>query len=418
MKNITQEQVFQRWDTLPEKLKESLVSQANSDFLWKTAKAEHLPEEKISIIAKLAGYILMGFIHPEDMAEELRTQLNINPQLAKNIADALNSRIFSGLREELDKIYAPPVKTEPLRLQVEPLAGSVVEPPRIIEEVKKPTEPAKPIAPEPAAPTPFGKPSPLPSLSRPPAPTAPKPTTPPSAKTPTPPAPPSAVSAEPVFIHKEAGVKPITPKPGFRLEIPIPKPPVVSKPPSPPEPAKIEIGSPLTPKPLSATEPVKPPVKPPTGKTEVQIPKVIHYSQWKTPVEKPAEKPEPVPLSQLSAISVPKPPPMRKIEPSLTPGVEPVPQPPTGAPKIPASEQGLAQLKQSISAVPAPKSTESYKQVIPPFPPAASRAEPPIPKQPPIPPPPPIKPLEQPPQPAPPKTPVSIPPKPPELNKK
>ena len=48
-----------------------MSSEANSDTVWKTAEGEHLPEEKIMTASKLVGYVLMGFIHPEDLAREL-----------------------------------------------------------------------------------------------------------------------------------------------------------------------------------------------------------------------------------------------------------------------------------------------------------------------------------------------------------
>ena len=101
MTTPTEEQLFARWDTLPESLREALFSETNSDFLWKTCEDEHLPEEKINVVAKVMGYVLLGFIHPEDVARELKERLNLDPKSAKTIEDALKGRIFTPLAADL-----------------------------------------------------------------------------------------------------------------------------------------------------------------------------------------------------------------------------------------------------------------------------------------------------------------------------
>ncbi len=401
MTTITTQQARQRFRVLPNDLQDVIFSVQTAEIIRRTAEENHLTTDKIPPVAESVGLVFLGFIHPEDLIKEIQDRLGIAQQAAAAIANSLNSKLFQPIKTTIEKIYAP-APLEPTHLPPEP--------PRIIEEVKKPfssagpTEPAKPIAPAPPTPTPLGKPSPLPSISQPPAPATPKPTIQPSAPIPAPPTP-------PVFIHKEAEAKQIAPKPGFHIEIPIPKPPATPKPASP-EPAKIEIGPSLYGKPPSATQPIKPLI----GRTEVPIPRVIHYSQWKTSLEKPPGKPEPVSLSQLSAISIPKPPPTTgkteppaasRIEPSLTPRVEPMP--PIGIPPIPPQKQpvpasssssagspGLTQTKPPIPATQPSRPTEPaelaepYKPVIPSFPPAvspstqlgASRVEPPMPKPP------------------------------------
>jgi hypothetical protein len=56
----------------------ALFAQANTDFIEKTCESEHIPEEKQGDIAGIAGYVLMGFLHPEDLAAEYRDELNID----------------------------------------------------------------------------------------------------------------------------------------------------------------------------------------------------------------------------------------------------------------------------------------------------------------------------------------------------
>lgn len=112
MLTITQNQALQRWDTLPDTLREALYSEANSDFLWKTCENENVPGEKTYDVARIAGYVLLGFMHPADMAEELKEELNLDPKTCAAVANAIDGRIFGPLRPDIDKIYQPLSKFE------------------------------------------------------------------------------------------------------------------------------------------------------------------------------------------------------------------------------------------------------------------------------------------------------------------
>jgi hypothetical protein len=136
MIKISTDQALERWDTLPLVLREALYSEANSDFLWKTCEAEHIPDAKIYTAASVSGCVLMGFLHPEDVASELKDAIGIDQRTASVIESALNQRIFNPLREEIDSVYAPLSKFE---------AG-----PTIIQEIKPPqTTPQSPSIPAP-----------------------------------------------------------------------------------------------------------------------------------------------------------------------------------------------------------------------------------------------------------------------------
>lgn len=107
MLTIPRQQALKRWDTIPEVLRVALFADANTDFIQKTCEAEHVPVEKRSDVAGIAGYVLLGFLHPEDLADELKEATGINPQVCASVAAAINSRIFTPLKPELDKIYEP-----------------------------------------------------------------------------------------------------------------------------------------------------------------------------------------------------------------------------------------------------------------------------------------------------------------------
>ncbi|MBI2623295.1 MAG: hypothetical protein HYW65_01845 [Candidatus Liptonbacteria bacterium] len=108
---IPEEKIFQRWDMLPEGLREALVSEKYGDILWKTCAAEHLSEEKTGEVARIASWVFLGFLHPEDIAREVQLSTGIHAEVANAIAAALHAKIFAPLRETLESSYAPPGTT-------------------------------------------------------------------------------------------------------------------------------------------------------------------------------------------------------------------------------------------------------------------------------------------------------------------
>lgn len=107
MLKISKQQLFQRWDVLPDNLREALFSETNADVFWRICQAEHIPEEKISIGATIVGDVILGFLHIEDLAKELQSDLNINKEIARVIAGEVDRKIFSPIKSDLEKIYSP-----------------------------------------------------------------------------------------------------------------------------------------------------------------------------------------------------------------------------------------------------------------------------------------------------------------------
>ncbi|MBN2197754.1 hypothetical protein JW698_00945 [Candidatus Wolfebacteria bacterium] len=117
MLKISRQQVLNRWDTLSNKFKEALFSEYNYDFLLQICEKQHLTEDKIRKIAILVGDVIFGFLHPEDLAKEIKNELNINQEIASSIAEEIDKKIFLSIRDELEKVYQPPVKETVLDLR-------------------------------------------------------------------------------------------------------------------------------------------------------------------------------------------------------------------------------------------------------------------------------------------------------------
>ncbi|MBI2888772.1 MAG: hypothetical protein HYY10_02495 [Candidatus Liptonbacteria bacterium] len=131
---IQRKQLAQRWDMLPINLREAMTDERNSEILWKVCTDEHLSEEKTREVARIAAWVMMGFLHPADVANEVKLSIGIHPELAATIANTLNAKLFAPMREELEGTYAPP-GTEPH--YQEPAAAATFEdirPPEALEQ--------------------------------------------------------------------------------------------------------------------------------------------------------------------------------------------------------------------------------------------------------------------------------------------
>lgn len=271
---VSEEKIDQRWDALSPALREALVSEINSEFMWRTCEAEHIPKEKIYEVGRIVGYVLLGFVHPEDLAHELKTFLAFNPQTADSISTAINNRVFVPLKEDLGQIFEPPSK----------LGLPASQPPRLVEEIKTAPASSPPAPPAPSSGS-MGEFARLGMVKEPATPEKPKP--------------PVVNHAEPppTMLHEETPIKPAQQVSSFKIETPTPKLSDIKSGASPdiPKPAVIDFGrytAPSTPPPPKIFEEGSGGQAKPFDATQSKPPRIVHYTEFRTPLENQAEVPD------------------------------------------------------------------------------------------------------------------------------
>ena len=283
-------------------LREAMYSEVNSNFIWKTCQTEFIADEKIYSVARIVGYVLMGFLHPEDMANEMRDALGIDIRIATTIVDAINQRIFGPLRADIDKVYNP--------------ASGLVAP-KIIEEIHP--------APKTSVLAPVSPPSPIAGLTLKTVRSVfkPEPVKSASPKA-TPPrdefaqlgenATPAASAPKPVLLQSESIARPIPNAPNFRVPT-IAEDIMANKKISEPFPSKaavVDFGKPPLPKTV--------PIQQPAGIPKVTV---IRYGNEKSSSPMMPPKPEPArTITEITSTAVmPKPtvPPKPPVPPMPTP---------------------------------------------------------------------------------------------------
>ena len=104
LKKYTQEQKWSVYEKLPEDLKEMLFSTHTSDEIGNISKSNDVSGSKL---AELVGYVLMGFLPPEELKEALKTELEISPELAKRLCLEIERFILHPVKNSLNEIYNP-----------------------------------------------------------------------------------------------------------------------------------------------------------------------------------------------------------------------------------------------------------------------------------------------------------------------
>jgi len=316
MLQIPKNKVLERWGTLPENLREALVSPVNGEFIWQIGIKNHLIEDKIAIISILAGDVLFGFSQIEDLSSQIQKNLNLDPRTAQEINNEINKRIFTPLLQEINKVYDPIIGPPEVEVEIG------VKPGTGITETPKDTK-LESIIPTETEPE-FFAPKPVEITELP----ATKPVQPPKTEN-KPIVPQTPISTEkPFVIHREAEAKTFTEKKKTIMPIMGWFKKESSK--APESPVKVELET--------FGQKIEEKKEPAVAKTETQKQRMVHYRDVEipTPFGKPfneiQNKPETRPLKEI---------PPQKIE---TPVVRPLnetqsqPEPPKPmAPITPAT---------------------------------------------------------------------------------
>lgn len=106
MQLVTNEQIYDRWEQVPEALKEAFFSVDNGERVWTTCESAGLPSEVIDNVLIVMGNILLGFTHINDLAKELQSIPGMTPEAIDRIIFQIDTQIFDPIRVEILKLYA------------------------------------------------------------------------------------------------------------------------------------------------------------------------------------------------------------------------------------------------------------------------------------------------------------------------
>ena len=105
MPQYSQEQLWKLFETLPQELKDAILSEDTANTIREISQRYGIKEEEIPQFAALVGDILMGLLPPEELPVTLERELNIDTETAEKISKEVNRFILFPVKDSLVEFY-------------------------------------------------------------------------------------------------------------------------------------------------------------------------------------------------------------------------------------------------------------------------------------------------------------------------
>ena len=110
--NNTLKLIKERFDALPESIKEIIMSSNYQNDLIEISKKYNLNVEQMGILERETTMVMMGLTNPNNFEAELTRELHVDTTKGSQIVKDINEKIFLKIRELL-KLMNTPVGEEP-----------------------------------------------------------------------------------------------------------------------------------------------------------------------------------------------------------------------------------------------------------------------------------------------------------------
>jgi hypothetical protein len=95
------------FDSLPDILKEAIVSLKTFEILKSIRNEYKLTEDQARELGSVTGFIMMGLVKPENFVKDISERLQIDQNKARDIGQRINEQIFRPVASEIKKLHEP-----------------------------------------------------------------------------------------------------------------------------------------------------------------------------------------------------------------------------------------------------------------------------------------------------------------------
>jgi len=99
--------IKERFDSLPENIKELILSSHYEETLIEIGGRYHLNVEKLGILERETTMVMLGLTNPNNYENDLTRELNIEKSQGNQIVKEINEKIFFRIRELLKLMNTP-----------------------------------------------------------------------------------------------------------------------------------------------------------------------------------------------------------------------------------------------------------------------------------------------------------------------
>jgi len=101
---ITTDQAREKFVTLSPLLQDAMFSVENAEIIATLIEESDLSDDQASALPEVVGWVLLGFLDPENLSETLIKQFGVSEGVATTIQKILGDKIFSPLRQQITTI--------------------------------------------------------------------------------------------------------------------------------------------------------------------------------------------------------------------------------------------------------------------------------------------------------------------------
>lgn len=142
MEYLTNEQILEKYEQLPDDLKEAIFSVEMTEAIKGIGDKYGLHIDKIGALANEAGMVMFGATRPKDFVPNLMSRLGVDKDTANKIASDVNSQVFLKVRESLKKLHGGEEMEEPKFSPLDKEGSGEVKKEDILKVLEHPELPA------------------------------------------------------------------------------------------------------------------------------------------------------------------------------------------------------------------------------------------------------------------------------------
>ncbi|MEK7569425.1 MAG: hypothetical protein AAB500_00840 [Patescibacteria group bacterium] len=108
MDEETIKKIKERYDMLPESIKEIIMSSNYQDTLIELGKKYNLNVGQLGILERETTMVLMGLTNPDNFQTEIIREMDVDAERGRQIVKEINEEIFARIRDLLKLMNTPP----------------------------------------------------------------------------------------------------------------------------------------------------------------------------------------------------------------------------------------------------------------------------------------------------------------------
>lgn len=120
MIRVSKKKFLERLDTLSPAVRAAAFSPDTGGIISAIGKAYHLDEHRIGTLIAATGAVFFGFLHRTDLAKEILEETRVDAKIAQSIADEIEQKVFARIQADLDRIFEPVSAEEEVETEIPP----------------------------------------------------------------------------------------------------------------------------------------------------------------------------------------------------------------------------------------------------------------------------------------------------------